>query len=120
MSGDSEATSEQSSVHEGAGYDKVFPSSHGPEKGLSQSSEREPSIHSPVDEEEDYDGKEVEEIEGDEYEYDKGEGENEGELEGEDDEDEDESDWGSFYGGKFKKSRGWSYSSLHSSCDMDR
>ncbi|KAK9999518.1 hypothetical protein SO802_019121 [Lithocarpus litseifolius] len=44
MSGDRETTSEQSSsVHEGTGYNKVY------------SSEREPSAHSPVDEEEDYD-----------------------------------------------------------------
>ena len=35
MSGESEVTSEQSSVHEEAGYDEVFPSGHRPEEGLS-------------------------------------------------------------------------------------
>ena len=64
MSRDREATSEQSLlVCEGVGYDEVFLSSHGPKEGLSWSSEREPSTHSLVDEEEDYDGEEVEERE---------------------------------------------------------
>ena len=45
-----EATSEQSSVHNGAGYDKVFPSSHELEKGFSWLSERETSAQ-PSDEE---------------------------------------------------------------------
>ncbi|KAK9996125.1 hypothetical protein SO802_020811 [Lithocarpus litseifolius] len=54
--------------------------------------EREPSAHSPVNEEEDYDGEEVEGREGDEDEYNEGEGENRGECEGEDDEDEGEGD----------------------------
>jgi len=94
MSGDSEVTSEQSLGHEEAGYDEVFPSGHGLEEGLSWSSDREPSAHSPVDKEEDYDGEEVEEREGDKDEFDEGEGENEGVLEGEDDKDEDESDRG--------------------------
>ena len=94
MSRDSEATSEQSSVCEGVGYNEVFLLGHGPKEGLSWSSEREPSVHSPVDEEEDYDGEEVKERDGDEDEYDEGEGENEGELEGEDDTDEDESNGG--------------------------
>ena len=76
MSRHSEATSEQSSVREGAGYDKVFPSGHRPEEGLSWLSERKPSTRSPVNEEEKIDGDEVEEGEGDED--DKGEGENEG------------------------------------------
>jgi len=40
---------------------------------LSWSSKKEPSTHSPVDKEEDYDREEVEEREGDEDEYDKGE-----------------------------------------------
>ena len=72
MSSDREATSEQSSsIREGAGYDEVYSSGHGPKEGLTQSPEREPSAHSPDDEEEeDYeanggeDGEEVEETEG--------------------------------------------------------
>ena len=78
MLGGSEATSEQSSIREGVGYDKVFPLGHGPEEGLSWSSERESSTHSPIDKEEDYDGEEVEEREGDEDQYDEGERENRG------------------------------------------
>ena len=99
MLGDNEVTGEQSSVCEGAGYDKVFLLGHGPKKGLSWSSEREPSVHSPIDEEEDYDREEVKERDGDEDEYDEGEGENEGELKGEDDKDEDESNGGAFVEG---------------------
>ena len=68
MLGDSEATSEQSSlVCEGAGYDEVFPLGHGLEEGLSWSSERDLFAHSPVDGEENY---EVEDREGDKDEYD--------------------------------------------------
>ena len=71
MSSGSEAMSEQSSsVHEGAGYDDVYPSGHGPKEGLTQSLEREPFAHSPDDEKvEDYeadgreDREEVEEVE---------------------------------------------------------
>ena len=37
------ATSEQLSVHEGAGYDEVFNSGHEPEEGFSWSSKREMS-----------------------------------------------------------------------------
>ena len=99
MSGDSEVTSEQSLVREGAGYDKVFLLGHGPEEGLSWSLEMESFAHSLIDEEEDYDGEEVEERKGDEDEYDESEGEKEGELEGENDEDEDESDEGAFVEG---------------------
>jgi len=81
-----EATSEQLSVREGVGYDKVFQSSHQPKEGFSWSSERETSAHSPDDEVESYgrDGKEERkegEDEGDE-----------GEEEGKDDEDEGEID----------------------------
>ena len=94
MSGDNEATGEQSSVCEGAGYDEVFLLGHGPKEGLSWSSEREPSIYCPVDEKEDYNREEVKERDGDEDEYDEGEGENEGELKGEDDKDEEESNGG--------------------------
>ena len=61
MSGHSEATSEQLSVCEGAGYDEVFPSGYGPKECLSWSTEKEPFAHSLIDKEEDYDGKEVEE-----------------------------------------------------------
>ena len=88
----SEATSEQSSVREGAGYNEVFPSGHGLDEGLSWSSERERSVRSPVDEEEDFNGDEAEEREGDKD--DEGEEKNEGELEVEDDKDDDESDMG--------------------------
>ena len=88
----SEATSEQSSVREEAGYNEVFLSGHGLDGGLSWSSERERSARSPVDEEEDFDKDEVEERDGDED--DEGEGENEGELEVEDDKDDDESNGG--------------------------
>ena len=56
MSGDREATSEQSSsICEGVGYDEVYPSGRGPDEGLTWSPEREPSAHSPDDKkEEDY------------------------------------------------------------------
>ena len=103
MSGDREATSEQSSsVHKGAGYNEVYPSVHGPEEGLSWSSKREPFAHSP-DDKEDFDREGVEE--NDEYDYGEGvnkeeyegkgdeeKGENEEEYEGEGDEGEDEVD----------------------------
>ena len=56
-----EATSEQSSIREGAGYDEVFQSGHEPEEGLSQSSEREASAYSPDEEVESCDGEEGEE-----------------------------------------------------------
>ena len=62
MSSDSEATSEQLlSVHEGAGYNEIYPLGCGPEKGLTWSLERETSGHSPdYGDEEDYeaDGRE--------------------------------------------------------------
>ena len=98
MSGDKEATSEQSSsVLERVGYVEVYPSGYRLEEGLSQSSKREPSAHSPNDEEENYDGEEVEERKEGENEdkYEEGEGdreekENEEDCEGKDDEDEDE------------------------------
>ena len=100
MSGDREVTSEQSLlVHEGAGYDEIYPSGHGLEEGLSWLSEREPSAHSPTNEEENYDGKEVEEGEGEEHgdEYEEGEGdeeerESEEDYKGEDGKDEGKGD----------------------------
>ena len=105
MSGDREATSEQSSsVREGAGYDKVYKSGHGPKEGLSQSSERELSTHSLIDEEEDYDKEEIEEREGDEDKYEEGEWENEGKCEGEDDENEGEGDERASQGGSLESS----------------
>ena len=53
MSGSSEVTSEQSSsVREGASYDEVYASSRGSDEGSTWSLEREPSAHSPNDEEE--------------------------------------------------------------------
>ena len=70
MSGGREATGEQLLlVHEGASYDEVYLSGHGPEEGSSWSSEREPSAYSP-DDKEDFDEKGVEE----EDEYDEGNG----------------------------------------------
>ena len=81
MSGDREATSDQSSsVCEGVSYDEVYSSGHRPGEGLSWSLEREPSAYSP-DDGEDYDVKRVEE----EDKYDKGKGENEEEYKGEGD-----------------------------------
>ena len=105
MLGDREATSEQSLVHEGASYDEVFPLGDGPEEGLSWSSERKLSSHSLVNEEEDYDGEEVEEREGDKDEYSVGGGKNERELGGKDDEDEDESNMGASVEGSSGSSR---------------
>ena len=83
MSSGSEATSEQSSlVHEGAGYDEVYPLGRGPEEGLTWSLEREPSAHSPnEEEEEDYEadgGEDGEEVEGGEERKDKEEESDEG------------------------------------------
>lgn len=85
-------------IRKGVGYDEVFPSGHGLKDGSSWSTERELSAHSLDDEEENYDGEEVEDGEGEkdefEDEYDEGEkGEEEGEKEGferEDDSDEGE------------------------------
>ena len=57
-----EATSEQSSVCEGAGYDEVFQLGHEADEGFSWSSERGTSIRSPNDNAESYD-REVEEKE---------------------------------------------------------
>ena len=82
-----EATSEQLSICEGAGYSEVFQSSHEPDKGFSWSSEREMSTHSPDEEVESYDGEEGEEEEVDEGGEDEGD---EGGEEGEDDGDEGE------------------------------
>ena len=54
-----EATSEQSSVREGAGYEEVFPSGHEPEEGFSWSSERETLTQSSNEEMENYGEDEV-------------------------------------------------------------
>ena len=81
-----EATSEQSSICKGAGYDEVFQSGHEPEEGLSWLSERETLAHSPKEEVESCDGEEAKEDEVDKGE-DKG---NEVGGEGEDDGDGDE------------------------------
>ena len=86
MPGDRKAMSEQSSVREGAGYDKVFPSDHELEEGFSWSSERELSTHSPNYEGESYDGEEVEDVE--ECKDKCGEGEEDKEHRGKDDKDE--------------------------------
>ena len=82
-----EATSEQLSICEGAGYGEVFQSGHEPDEGFSWSSEREMSTHSPDEEVESYDGEEGEEEEVDEGGEDEGD---EGGEEGEDDGDEGE------------------------------
>ena len=79
--------SEQSSVHEGAGYDKVFKSHHEPKEGFSWMLEKETSNHSPVDEGESYDGGEGKEEEGEEGEDQGDEGGEDKEYGGEDDED---------------------------------
>lgn len=53
MFGDREARSEQSSsVHEGAGYDEVYPLGCEPVKDLTWSPKREPFAHSSTNEEE--------------------------------------------------------------------
>ena len=103
MSGDREAMSEQLLVRERAGYNKVFRSGHEPEKGCSQSSERELSAHSLDDERESYDGEEVEGVEGGEDKC--GEGEEDEEYEGEDDGDEGEGDETDPKGGDQKAQR---------------
>ena len=68
-----EATSEQSSVHERAGYDEVFPSGQEPEEGFSWSSKREMSAQS-SDEEVESRGGEDEVVSEGEDEDDNGEG----------------------------------------------
>ena len=77
----SDVLSEQSSVHDGAGYNEVFGSSQDSD-GFSRSSERETSAQSPGDDVEGY-------VEGVEEEI---VGEDEGEGESDGDEDEDEGD----------------------------
>ena len=78
MSSDREAMSEQlSSVHEGVGYDEVYPSRCELVQDLTWFPKREPFAHSPVEEEE-------------EKEYEEGGEEDEEEREEEDDKDESE------------------------------
>ena len=76
-----EATSEQSSVREGAGYEEVFPSGHEPEEGFSWSSERETLTQSSDEEMENYGEDEV-----------VSEGENKDDKEERRESDEDEND----------------------------
>ena len=83
-----EVTSEQSSFHEGVGYDKVFQSGLELEEGFSWSLKRETSAHSLDDEGESYDGGEGEEEEGEEGEDEGDKGGEDKEYGGEDDEDE--------------------------------
>ena len=71
-----EVISEQSLVHEGAGYVEVFQTGHKPDEGHSWSSEREISTRSPDEDGESYIG------EGDEEEIDEGEVDGKGEVEG--------------------------------------
>ena len=75
-----EAKSEQSSIREGAGYDKVFQLGHELDEGLCQSLEREMLAHSLDEEVESCDGEEGEEEEVDE-------GKDEGDKGGEERED---------------------------------
>lgn len=82
MLSDKEAMSEQSlSVREGEGYDEVYPSRYDPKEDVSWSPEREPSAHSPSEEEEEW----YEENEGEE----KGDEDEEGEEMGEEENDEE-------------------------------
>ena len=79
---DREVTSELSlSVREDAGYDEIYSLGREPKEDFPQSSEREPSTHSPNDEE---DGEEEDEgdVEGDQY--------DEGDEDKEDEEDEED------------------------------
>ena len=85
-----EATSKQSSIREGAGYDKIFQSCHEPEEGFSRSLEWESFAHSPDDELEIQVG---EEVEGDD---DNNKGGKDEEYVREDDGDEGEGDEGAF------------------------
>ena len=96
-----EATSEQSSVHEGAGYDEVFQSCNELKEGLSWSLERETWTHSPDEEMESCVGEE-----GEEEEVEEGEEEgDEGREEGEDHGDEGEVDERTLKGGSFGSPR---------------
>jgi len=61
-----EATSEQSSICEGASYNEVFHSGQEPKKGFSWSSKRETSVQSPDKEVESYRGEGEEEVIGEE------------------------------------------------------
>ena len=89
MSGDREATSDQSSVREGAGYDEVYPSGHEPEEDLTWSLKRDPSAHSPTEEEKECEEEEEEEGEEDEEDNE----EEQGDEEKDDEEDvEDDAD----------------------------
>lgn len=82
MLSDKEAMSEQSlSIREGEGYDEVYPSRYDPKEDVSWSPEREPSAHSPSEEEEEW----YEENEGEE----KGDEDEEGEEMGEEENDEE-------------------------------
>ena len=88
MSGDREATSDQSSVREGAGYDEVYPLGHEPEEDLTWSLKRDPSAHSPTEEEKDCE--EEEEEEGEEEEEDNEEERGDEEKDDEEDVEDDE------------------------------
>lgn len=86
-------TSEQSSsVDEGVDYDEVYLSRHEPVEDLTWSREREPSTHSLIEEEEEYEGDE-EEGEEEGVEEEEEEGEDEGEEEDGDERDHMEGDW---------------------------
>ena len=101
MSADKEATSEQSSVREGASYDEVFHLDHKLEEGFSWLLKRELSTHSLDDEVESYDGGEVEEEEREEC---KDEGDEGGEDK-EDDGDDSEVDGKASEGGSLGSPR---------------
>ena len=87
MSGDIEATSDQSSVREGAGYDEVYPSGHEPEEDLTWSLKRDPSAHSPAEEEKECEEEEEGEEEEEDNEEERGDEEKDDEEDVEDDED---------------------------------
>ena len=84
MSGDREATSKKSSVHDDAGYDELYSLGRKPEEYLSSSPEKEPSVHSFAEDEKEYE--EDEEA----VDVDDEEGEVEGESEGNDEDDIEE------------------------------
>ena len=76
------------SVREGAGYDEVYPSGHEPEEDLTWSLKRDPSAHSPTEEEKDCE--EEEEEEGEEEEEDNEEERGDEEKDDEEDVEDDE------------------------------
>lgn len=82
---DRKATNElSSSVHEGAGYNKIYPSGHEPKEDFPRSLERESSTYSLNDDEENEEEEDEGDIDGDEY--DEGDKDAEDEVDEEDEE----------------------------------